>query len=306
MSETTINASEYSTIFQNQLDKSFVEQSTTGWMEANAGNVIYNGGKYIKIPTLNIDGLKDYDRKNGYPSGSVELSYQTMEMTKDRSTSFLLDAMDVNETNFVASAGNVSSEFQRTQVIPEVDSYRYSKIYAEAENGRKEYTVDEATVFEAFIDDIAYVQDIVGENEPLVASISGIAAAAISKLKDFQKLVDTTNFVAGTLNTKVKTINDVPLFKVPSARMYTSYVFKDGKTEGQEQGGFEKGETAKQMNWIIMPRRAVIAVAKQDNMKIITPQINQTADAWKLTYRKYHDLWIKQSYLDTIRCNIAE
>lgn len=306
MSETTINASEYSTIFQNQLDKSFMEQSTTGWMEANAGNVIYNGGKYIKIPTLNIEGLKDYDRKNGYPSGSVELSYQTMEMTKDRSTSFLLDAMDVNETNFVASAGNVSSEFQRTQVIPEVDSYRYSKIYAEAENGRKEYTVDEATVFEAFIDDIAYVQDIVGENEPLVASISGIAAAAISKLKDFQKLVDTTNFVAGTLNTKVKAINDVPLFKVPSARMYTSYVFKDGKTEGQELGGFEKGETAKQMNWIIMPRRAVIAVAKQDNMKIITPQLNQTADAWKLAYRKYHDLWIKQSYLDSIRCNVAE
>lgn len=229
-----------------------------------------------------------------------------MEMTKDRSTSFMLDAMDVNETNFVASAGNVSSEFQRTQVVPEVDSYRYSKIYAEAEKGRIDYTLDAATVFEAFIDDIAYVQDMVGENEPLVASISGIAAAAISKLKDYQKLVDTTNFVAGTLNTKVKSINDVPLFKVPSARMYTSYVFKDGKTAGQEQGGFEKGETAKQINWIIMPRRAVIAVAKQDNMKIITPEVNQTADAWKIAYRKFHDVWIKQSYLDTIRSNVEK
>lgn len=45
MSGTTINTNEYSAIFQTQLDKAFVEQSTTGWMEANAGNVIYDSVK---------------------------------------------------------------------------------------------------------------------------------------------------------------------------------------------------------------------------------------------------------------------
>lgn len=298
------NVLEYSTIFQNELDKAFEQQATTSWMDANAGQVIYQGGKYIKIPMLDMDGLKDYDRANGYPSGAVELSYQTMEMTMDRSTKFMLDAMDVNETNFVANAGNVSGEFQRTKVVPEIDAYRYSKIFAETEQYKKEYTLDAATVFEALLDDIGYVQDIVGDNEPLVVAISGRAATALNKQKEFTKVVSAIEFAAGRLNTKVKAIDETPLLKVPSSRMMSSYLFKDGKTEGEEKGGFEPGTDAKQMNWIVMPKRAVIAASKQDNMKIITPQVNQNADAWVLAYRRYHDCWIKEHMKEAVRCNV--
>lgn len=298
------NVLEYSTIFQTELDKAFEQQATSTWMDANAGQVIYQGGKYIKIPMLSMDGLKDYDRTKGYPDGAVELSYQTMEMTMDRSTKFMLDAMDVNETNFVANAGTVSGEFQRTKVVPEIDAYRYSKIYAETESYKKEYTLDETTVFEALIDDINYVQDIVGDNEPLVVSISGLASAALSKQKEFTKVVSAIEFVAGRINTKVKAIDETPLLKVPSSRMMTSYLFKDGTTSGEEAGGFEAGSTAKQMNWIVMPKRAVIAASKQDNMKIITPESNQNADAWLLAYRRYHDCWIKEHMKEAVRCNV--
>lgn len=298
------NVLEYSTIFQTELDKAFEAQATSTWMDANAGQVIYNGGKYIKIPTINMEGLKDYDRNKGYPEGAVELSYQTMEMTMDRGTKFLLDAMDVNETNFVANAGAVSGEFQRTKVVPEIDAYRYSKIYAETESYKKEYTLDASTVYEALLDDIAYVQDIVGDNEPLVVSISGQASTALSKQKEYTKVINAIDFIAGRINTKVKAIDETPLLKVPSSRMMTSYVFNDGKASGEEKGGFTAGSTAKQMNWIVMPRRAVIAVSKQDNMKIITPETNQTADAWLLAYRRYHDCWIKEHMKEAVRCNV--
>lgn len=299
------NVLEYSTIFQTELDKAFESQATSTWMDANAGQVIYNGGKYIKIPTINMEGLKDYDRNKGYPEGAIELSYETMEMTMDRGTKFLLDSMDVNETNFVASAGNVSGEFQRTKVVPEIDAYRYSKIFAETESYKKEYTLDADTAYEALLDDIAYVQDIVGDNEPLVVSISGKAATALSKQKDFTKVINAIDFVAGRINTKVKAIDETPLLKVPSSRMLTSYTFNDGKNPGEEEGGFTAGSTAKQMNWIVMPRRAVIAVSKQDSMKIFTPEVNQTADAWQLTYRRYHDCWIKEHMKEAVRCNVS-
>ena len=154
------------------------------------------------------------------------------------------------------------------------------------------------------LDDIGYVQDSVGDNEPLVISISGQAATALSKQKDFTKVVSAIDFVAGRINTKVKAIDETPLLKVPSSRMLTSYVFKDGKTSGEEVGGFEAGTTAKQINWIVMPRRAVLAVSKQDNMKIITPEVNQTADAWMLAYRRYHDCWVKEHMKEAIRCNV--
>lgn len=44
-----INAIETATIFQQALDKQLIESATSGWMESNAGQVIYNGGKDIKI-----------------------------------------------------------------------------------------------------------------------------------------------------------------------------------------------------------------------------------------------------------------
>ena len=118
----------YAALFQTVLDEQMVQESTTGWMDANAGNIIYNGGKDVKIPALSMTGLGDYSRTAGYPEGSLTLAYENFTMTQDRGAQFLLDRMDVDETNFAANAITALSEFQRTQVIPEVDAYRISKI----------------------------------------------------------------------------------------------------------------------------------------------------------------------------------
>ena len=131
-----VNTIAYAQIFQKNLDLLMIQESTTGWMEDNAGRVIYDGGNTVKIPKISMDGMGDYDRSSGFVSGSVTLEYETKTMTQDRGRSFLLDAMDVNESNFVANASNVLSEFQRTKVVPEIDAYRYSSIWADALGAR--------------------------------------------------------------------------------------------------------------------------------------------------------------------------
>ena len=55
------------------------------------------------------------------------------------------------------------------------------------------------------------------------------------------------------------------------------------------------------MNWIILPQSIVIAVTKQDNMKIIDPTTYQKADAWFIAYRRYHDVWVKANKREQIR-----
>ena len=42
-------------------------------------------------------------------------------MTQDRGRKFQLDAMDVDETNFVATATSVMNVFQEEKVVPEID-----------------------------------------------------------------------------------------------------------------------------------------------------------------------------------------
>ena len=50
-----LNVSAARSVFQNELDKLMVEELTSGFMEANAGDVIYTGGNEIKIPSIVMD-----------------------------------------------------------------------------------------------------------------------------------------------------------------------------------------------------------------------------------------------------------
>lgn len=296
-----INTIEAAKIFMAALDRQLIEGATSGWMEANAGQVIYNGGSEIKLPKLSVSGLADYDRDSGYNQGAVSLSYETKTMTMDRGRQFLLDAMQVNETNFVASAANVMSEFQSTQIIPEVDAYRYSRIYnlAKATGGR-EYTPAANTILSTLNSDITAVQDAAGAAD-LVIIMPYTVAALLDNNDKISRSIDVTKFKQGQVDISVKTFNGIPVIRVPSVRMKTEYTFNDGTTDGQAEGGFAPTSSAKQINWIICPRSAPIAVSKTDNFKIFDPAVNQKADAWLVQYRKFHDLWIKDNALKAIR-----
>ena len=302
------NTIAYATLFQQALDKAAVAKLTSGWMDSNAGQVIYNGGKEVKIPKMNMDGLGDYDRSKGFTQGSITLEYETKTMTQDRGRTFMLDSMDVNESNFVANATSVMGQFQNTKVVPEIDAYRYSKIAGLAIAGNVASggnVITEENILKLLKADITAIEDIVGEI-PLVITMATPIAALLEQSEKISKKLDVTDFTKGDITTKVKSLDGYPIIKVPSARMKTSYTFYDGKAAGQTNGGFAAAEGAKNINWIITPLYAPIAVNKTDKVRIFDPNTNQDADAWKLDYRKYHDLWIMDEALKICRVNIKE
>lgn len=297
-----INTLEYAKIFQTELDKKMLETATSAWMESNAGQVKYNGGDEVRIPTISLVGLGDYDRDNGYKQGAVTLGYETRKMTMDRGRAFMLDAMDVDETNFVVAAGMVMGEFQRIEVVPEVDAYRYSAIYkAAGADHQTTYTAAAASIMDSLDADITAIQDKIGDTEPLVVIISRKVHAILNAAKNVDRYINIAEFQNGAVSTKVKTFNDIPLLDVPSARFKSAYTFDAGATK--DAGGFAAADGAVDMNWIVIARRAPIAVSKQDKVRIFTPDTYQNANAWKLDYRKYHDLWIKDNALDAVRVN---
>lgn len=305
-----VNTIETATIIQTELDKAAVEQATSGWMELNDKLVKYNGGSEVKIPSLTMDGLADYDRKNGFTEGSVDFKYQTKTMTQDRGRSFSFDENDVDETNFVLTASAVMGEFQRTKVLPEIDAYRYSKIATACVDKKRAsggYTPEESTILQKLYYDIAAIQDIVGENTPLIITISRMAAAMLGMSEKLSKRLDVTDFKQGDVSLRVKSLDGMyPLIPVSSERMKTEYLFKDGKTSEQESGGFAPTETSKNINWIITPKAAPIAISKTDKMRIFDPETNQKARAWAMDYRKFHDLWITDNKILQCFVNIKE
>lgn len=287
------NVLEYAKLFQDALDKQMIEKSVTGFMEANSNLVKYNGGNEVKVADILTTGLKDYNRNGGFGSdGKVTLKFQTHLFDKDRSQSFDLDSQDVDETNFLATASNVMGEFQKTEVIPEVDSYRFSKIYniALGQNRVTEYTPDASTILEQLTTDIANLQDEIGETDELVICMNYTTANTLGLADKVEKKLDVTEFTSGAMSTKVRTLDGIPILRVPSLRFKNEYEFLN-----VDPFGFRPVTGALDLNWIIMARKSVIAITKTEKMRIFDPATNQQADAYKMDYRKYHTLIIPEN-----------
>lgn len=306
-----INTLATATNFQKALDVLAVREAVTGWMEANAGQVKYTGGAEVKIPKMSVQGLGDYDRDNGYLMGSATLEYETKKMTQDRGRKFQLDSMDVDETNFVTTASSVMGEFQRTKVIPEIDAYRLSKIATEAINANVAgmvqygYTPGAAntSALRKVKEGIAAIRDL-GYDGPLV--IHATDSFILELELELANKISTVNFKKGGIITKVPAVDEVPIIPTPANRLVTAIKLNDGKTSGQEKGGFEKGATAKDINFEIMPLKTPVAISKQDKMRIFDPNTNQKADAWAMDYRRFHDLWILGNKVNSIYVSIKD
>lgn len=297
-----------SNLFQTKvapgLYRQYVAGATTSWMENNARGVEYNGGKYVLMHELSVDGLGDYDRNLGYPRGVITGSKKQYELKMDRGREFLIDAADNDETGFLVSGANVMAEFQRSHVIPEIDCFRYAKMYDIMSTGEYSGNVSDeaiaaADITDTLLDDIAEVQDEMGTDIPLVVIMSGKVQKYFGR--DFTRDLDMVQFQRGTLYTKVKAIDGNPFIIVPSARLKSKYDFKDGVTTGQTEGGYAANASAEDIKWIITPMTAPVAIAKIDKMRAFTPDEYQMAHAWKVDYRIYHDLWMMP---DAQRCTV--
>lgn len=293
----TINTIEYSKLMQKKLDQAVVIGATSGWMEANAGQVIYNGGDEVKIPTMTTAGLADYDRDNGFVQGGITLKYNTHKMTQDRGRTFQIDRMDLDESGFVATSANLIKVFQTEHVIPEIDAYRYSTIadIAIKVNQSESIALTADNALTKIREHIRAVQDIVGDDVPLILTMSTKTRALIEDSPKIGKSINVADFKQGGMNFKVKSLDESVIRIAPSSRLKTKYEILDGTTSGQEAGGLKAAADAKDINWIITPQRVPIAISKTDKLRVFEPDTNQKADAWKIDYRKYHDLWIKEN-----------
>lgn len=306
-----INTLATATLFQNTLDKKAIQEAVTGWMDANAGQVLYNGGAEVKIPKMSIQGLGDYDRDNGYQRGGITLEYETRKMTQDRGRMFQLDPVDINENNFVTTAASAMGEFQRMHVIPEIDAYRLSKIATEAITAEKAgmveygYTpgAENTSALRKVKEGINAVREMGYNGSLLIHAIPDFIMELELELAG--KIIATT-FSKGGINTQVPSVDGVPLISTPSNRMYTAIELQDGKTSGQEAGGYKKGSTAKSINFMVLPTTTPIAVTKQDVMRIFDPNVNQKLNAWQMDYRRFHDIWVLDNKMDSIYLSIKE
>lgn len=106
------------------LDKVYKQASLTAKLDgaADLARQGANANELI-IPKLDMQGLGDYSRNDGYVKGDVTLTNETVKCNFDRGRMFNVDTMDNLETAGIAF-GQLAGEFIRTKVVPELDAFR--------------------------------------------------------------------------------------------------------------------------------------------------------------------------------------
>ena len=227
----------------------------------------------LVIPKLSMSGLGDYSRNSGYVDGDVTLTNETVVCNFDRGRMFIVDNMDNQESANIAF-GRLAGEFIRTKVVPELDAFRfasYAGITGISKVAAGATLADGAEVIAALRAAITKMDE---DEVPTEQRYLYITPTLHGLIQD----MDTTKS-REVLNRFAKTTD------VPQTRFYTAITQYDGKTSGEEAGGYVKAEGAKDINFMIIHKPAVIQFQKHVAPKIISPEQNQTADAWKYGYR---------------------
>ena len=233
---------------------------------ANANEII--------IPKLNMDGLADYSRNSGYVKGDVDLTMETVQFNYDRGRKFNVDAMDNEETVGLAF-GKLSSEFIRTKVVPELDAFRFAA-YASTE-GISTAAAASLTTGAAVITALRAATNKMDEDE---VPYEGRELFITPTLKGLVDDLDTNKS-----KEVLSRFSGITL--VPQTRFYTAIDLKDGTSEGQTAGGYTKAGSAKNINFMVIRRDALMQYPKHTVNKIFTPEQNPDADAWIFAYRAY-------------------
>jgi len=228
----------------------------------------------IVIPKMTLQGLADYSRSSGYVSGDMTLVWETVTFNFDRGRKFSIDSMDNEETIGVAF-GRLAGEFLRTKVVPELDAFRFAKYSELAGTSPSGATLSTGADVVAALRVAASTMD---ENEvPMEGRILYITPTLIGLVEDL-----ATTSSREVLNRFSKVV------RVPQTRFYTVIDQYDGTTSGEEAGGYIKdASTGKDINFMAVHPTAVLQFTKQAVPKIITPEANQSADAWVFAYRSY-------------------
>lgn len=280
------NTFAYAQLFQSGLDKVMEQGLTTAWAELNANRVQYNGGNEVKIAKLSLDTLADYSRATGYDAGDVTLEWETHKFRYDRGRKFSIDAMDVDETNFVATASNVMGEFVRTQSIPEIDLLRISELAKKA-GTKKEITPTKENALEEFKEGIVAIRDA-GYEGQLVAHVS-FAFLNLLELR-FANQLSSVTFAINGVDTTFPSVDGVALIPTVSTRMFDAV-----KKSGKSYVG-----SGNKVSFLIAGKDVPMGIVKHAPARTFTPEQNQDADAYVINYRVYHDLFVEDNKVKAV------
>ena len=142
---------------------------------------------------------------------------------------------------------------------------------------------------------IQEAETVMGDDEvPEEGRILFISETGYAALKD--KITRMVLNGERGVETAVDYYDGMRVIKVPKGRFNTGITLNDGTSSGETNGGYTvPASTSYPINCMIIRPWAVMQVVKHVVPRIFSPEVNQSADAWKFDYRIFHDCFVENN-----------
>lgn len=216
------------TRFQPYVDEAFTAGSKASMLTNHDFN--WSGAHTIKIHKVNTVPMSDYDRAGTGENasrygvlGKVENTIEEMTLTKDRSFTFVIDTLDNDETDGVLSAAAALGRQQREVIIPEVDTYVYSVMTANAGTKVTSVTLTSNNLY----DEIIQATETMDNNDvPDTGRILTVTPATYRLLKKCPDLdIDCDITAEQKAKGVVGMIDGMDVVKLPAKRLPAKFGF---------------------------------------------------------------------------------
>lgn len=272
--------------YENVLLEAYRKESLTSVLEsaAPAGNIaqMEQLGTFY-YPVFSTGGLGDVQANGRLPENSgVSLEWKPIQDNYDRGTILEID-QKTDAESFNIAFGQAANHLNRFKVVPEGDAFVFSTICADAHITKgtpAEYT-DGAEMLKALNAACTQMDE---QEVPEEGRMLFITPTMLSMVKD----LDTTK--------SREALNGfTSIQKVPQSRFYTAIDMLDGATADEEIGHYKRSAVAKDINFLIVNKEAMILRWKFAAGNVISPEANQHGFGYLYKYRKYGVCGIREN-----------
>lgn len=280
------------------------------------------GAGEVKLFILETDGLADYRRArggdpkaghtefvagestgSGYYVGGVTGRWESFKLAFDRGVQFRIDSMDDEEVDGLVMA-NLTTEFTKTKVIPEIDAIRFSRIaqYTNAPFGNRAVgTIAANTILTKFNAALTYQAEQEVESDSQAFFVSPTVMGLVRNTTELSRKLTQEEYrseSAGVTFTITK-YEGRPIVEVPSSRFFTDIAVS-------ATNGFHPSATSKVINFLLVDITSVLPVVKVENLRVFSPEQVQDFDGYKINLRVYHDLFVPTLYRAANYAHVSE
>ena len=260
--------------------------------------------KTVKIFMLASTGLYDYAR-GGHGSsntrGSAKSTTETFTLTQERYSEIPLDKLDTLDDGETV-LGHLASEFIRTKVVPEFDTYRFSKLasYCSATFGNLvAESISANTIISKFNAAFKWMAE---QKVPESDQVIYVNPTVMEQIRNTTELAKRLHQSDMDKNVKfaIEEYENRPIVVVSSDMFYTN---------AQTGTGIYPSSSSKVINFLVVSKKAPIIVKKLDYAKVFN-SVDQNGSylgyvGYLLTNLYYHDLFVPENKKVALYCSVS-